>query len=148
MKQLIRQILKEDSLVNIILNRIKNDGWSDTAKLVGGMENLFDIIGNNKENVISFLLSHYNDLHIEKRGGEILLMDRGYPLIKKVWRSKLTAYDRYFSDRLNMDTYNLYINHRRDLIRELVSRFPDLYSERVDVYADPGHYTKYDEFYL
>lgn len=149
MKQLIRQILKEDSLVTTLLNRIKDDGWADTAKLVGGTENLLNIIGNNKENIISFLLSHYNDLHIEKRGSEILLMDRGSLLLKKSgWYSGLVAYDDYFSSRFNMDTYGLYVHYRKDLIKELVSRFPDLYSEKVDVYKDSGLYIKYDTFYL
>ena len=66
-----KQILKEESLVTTLLNRIKDDGWIDTAELVGGSENLLDIIGDNKENVILFLLSHYTDLHIKKYGGSI-----------------------------------------------------------------------------
>ena len=65
MKQLIKKILKEESLSITLLKRIKDDGWADTADLVGGAKNLLDIIGNNKENVITFLLSHYNDLHIK-----------------------------------------------------------------------------------
>ena len=83
MKQLIKKILKEESLSITLLKRIKDDGWADTAELVGGTENLLDIIGNNKENVITFLLSHYTDLHIKKYGGSILLVDHGYTLLNK-----------------------------------------------------------------
>lgn len=48
MKQLIKKILKEESLSITLLNRIKDDGWADTAELVGGAKNLFDIIDHNK----------------------------------------------------------------------------------------------------
>ena len=147
MKQLIKKILKEESLVTTLLNRIKDDGWADTSELVGGSENLLDIIGDSKENVISFLLSHYNDLHIEKRGGEVLLMDHGYILLKKSeLLGALFVYDDYFKSRLNINTYGLYVHYRKDLIKELVSRFPELYSKEVRVYKDSGLYKKYDTF--
>ena len=149
MKQLIKKILKEESLVTTLLNRIKDDGWADTSELVGGSENLLDIIGDNKENVISFLLSHYTDLNIEKRGGEILLIDHGYILLKKSeLLGALFAYDDYFKSRLNINTYGLYVHYRKDLIKELVSRFPELYSKEVRVYKDSGLYKNYDTFYL
>ena len=149
MKQLIKKILKEESLSITLLKRIKDDGWADTAELVGGTKNLLDIIGNNKENVISFLLSHYTDLHIEKRGGEVLLMDYGYTLLdKSVLFGTLFAYDDYFKSRLNINTYGLYNHYRKDLIKELVSRFPELYSKEVNVYKDSGLYQLYDTFNL
>lgn len=142
-----KQILKEESLATTLLNKIKDDGWADTANLVGGTENLLDIIGNNKENVISFLLSHYTDLNIEKRGGVILLMDHGYTLLKKSeLLGSLFAYDDYFKSRLNINTYGLYNHYRKDLIKELVSRFPELYSKEVRVYKDSGLYNKFDTF--
>ena len=149
MKNIIRQILKEESLVTTLLNRIKDDGWIDTAELVGGSENLLDIIGDSKENVMLFLLSHYNDLNIQKRGGEVLLMDHGYILLKKSeLLGSLFAYDDYFKSRLNINTYGLYVHYRKDLIKELVSQFPELYSKEVRVYKDSGLYTKFDTFYL
>jgi hypothetical protein len=144
-----KKILKEESLATTLLNRIRDDGWADTAALVGGSETLLDIIGDNKENVILFLLSHYNDLHIQKRGGEVLLMDHGYPLLKKSeLLGSLVAYDDYFKSRLNITTYGLYVHYRKDLIKELVSRYPELYSKEVNVYKDSGLYQKYDTFYL
>lgn len=149
MKQLIKKILKEESLVTTLLNRIKDDGWADTAELVGGSENLLDIIGDSKENVISFLLSHYTDLNIEKRGGEVLLIDHGYILLKKSEvLGSLFVYDDYFKSRLNINIYGLYVHYRKDLIKELVSRFPELYSKEVRVYKDSGLYKNYDTFYL
>ena len=144
-----KQILKEESLVTTLLNRIKDDGWADTAELVGGSENLLDIIGDSKENVISFLLSHYTDLNIQKRGGEIVLIDHGYILLKKSEvLGSLFAYDDYFKSRLNINIYGLYVHYRKDLIKELVSRFPELYSKEVRVYKDSGLYKNYDTFYL
>ena len=151
MKQLIKKILKEESLVTTLLNRIKDDGWADTAELVGGSENLLDIIGDSKENVISFLLSHYNDLHIEKRGGEILLKDGGLPLLHKpseLLSTDLRVYDDYLASRLNNDLYGLYVHYRKDLVKELMSRFPELNSLEVSVYKDSGLYVFYDTYYF
>jgi hypothetical protein len=148
MKQLIKKILKEESLSITLLKRIKDDGWADTAELVGGSKNLLDIIGNNKENVITFLLSHYTDLNIKKYGGSILLVDHGYTLLNKHLGLGLVAYDDYFKSRLNINIYGLYVHYRKDLIKELVSRYPELYSKEVDVYKDSGLYTHFDTFYL
>ena len=148
MKRLIKKILKEESLVNTLLKRIESDGWEDTSKLVGGTKSLLDIIGHSKENVISFLLSHYTDLHIKKYGGSILLVDHGYTLLNKHLGLNLVVYDDYFKSRLNINIYGLYVHYRKDLIKELVSRYPELYSEKVDVYKDSGLYTKFDTFYL
>ena len=60
----------------------------------------------------------------------------------------LFAYDDYFKSRLNINTYGLYVHYRKDLIKELVSLFPELYSKEVRVYKDSGIYQKYDTFYL
>ena len=125
MKQLIKKILKEESLSITLLKRIKDDGWADTAELVGGAKNLFDIIDNNKENVITYLLSHYTDLNIKKYGGSILLVDHGYTLLNKHLGLGLVAYDDYFKSRLNINIYGLYVHYRKDLIKELVSRYPE-----------------------
>lgn len=146
-----KQILKEESLATILLNKIKDDGWVDTAKLVGGNMNLLNIIDSNKENIISFFLSHYNDLHIEKRGGEILLKDGGLPLLHKpseLLSTVLRVYDDYLSSRLSNDLYSLYVHYRKDLIKELMSRFPELNSLEVSVYKDSGLYVLYDTYYF
>ena len=43
---------------------------------------------------------------------------------------------------------NLYNNYKEDLIRELVSQFPKLYSEKVDVFKDASLYHKVHTFDL
>ena len=146
-----KQIIKEESLSTMLLNKIKDDGWSDTAKLVGGNMELLRIVGSNKENIISFFLSCYNDLHIEKRGGEILLKDGGSPLLHKpseLFNSVLRVYDNFLSSRLGNHLYSLYVHFRKDLIKELMLRFPELNSKEVKVYEDLGLYAIYDTYYF
>jgi hypothetical protein len=43
MKQLIRKILKEETLKQTLLDKIKDDGFENTAMLVGGPKNLINI---------------------------------------------------------------------------------------------------------
>jgi hypothetical protein len=146
MKNLIRKILKEESLVKTLLNNIEQDGWKNTAELVGGPENLLSILGESKENVISLLLSYFDDLHIEKRG-EIHLMDGGLTLMQTSnWGLGTKVFDSYLRTRLDENVLGLYLEFRRDLIRELISRFPELYSEEITIFKDSGLYQKYDIF--
>jgi hypothetical protein len=146
MKNLIRKILKEESLVKTLLNNIEQDGWKNTAELVGGPDNLLSILGKSKENVISLLISYFNDLHIEKRG-ELCLMDGGLILIQTSnWGFNTKVFDSYLRSRLDKNLWGLYLEFRRDLIRELISRFPELYSEKITVFKDSGLYEKYDSF--
>ena len=66
----------------------------------------------------------------------------------------LIAYHGYITSRLNQylgfDTMSEFYkkNVRRNFIRELVKRFPELYVENVDVYLDTGLYDKIDSFSL
>ncbi len=148
MKSLIKKILKEETLANTLLDRIKQDGWNETAELVGGVENLLDIIGNDKENIVSYLISHYKDLHLERRGGDIVLMDGGLTLIKKGAFSGLVAFDDYLRHRFDKGTYELYNIYTDDLIKGLINLFPELHSEEISLYQDSGMYRKYGTIYL
>jgi hypothetical protein len=148
MKNLIKKILKEETLDNTLLDRIEQDGWNETAELVGGVGNLLDIIGNNKENIVSYLISHYDDLHLERRGGDILLMDRGLTLIRKSGFVGAVVFDDYLKHRFGEDAYALYNVYNIDLIKGLINLFPDLYSEKISMYKDSGMYRKYGEIYL
>ena len=44
MKQLIRKILKEETLKQSLIDEIKEYGFKDTAEMVGGMDNLLRIL--------------------------------------------------------------------------------------------------------
>ena len=44
MKQLIRKILKEETLKQSLIDEIKEYGFKDTAEMVGGIDNLFKIL--------------------------------------------------------------------------------------------------------
>jgi hypothetical protein len=146
MKELIRKILKEESLVKTLLNNIEQYGWKDTAELAGDPEILLSILGKSKENVISFLMSYFNDLHIEKRG-ELHLMDGGLTLIQTSnWGLGTKVFDSYLRSRLDKNLWGLYLEFRRDLIKELISRFPELYSKEITIYKDSGLYQTYDTF--
>ena len=154
MKQLIRKILKEESLKQTLLDQIKKDGWLETAELVGGPENLISVIG--KDSIMDMLISCFKNLKVEVRGGDLYLMDGGLPILEKkasFWGLPLVAYHGYITSRLNQyldyEVSKLYKKDvRRDFIRELVKRFPELYVEDVDVYLDSGLYDKIDSFSL
>ena len=47
MKQLIRKILKEESLRHTLIDDIKNNSIKETSELVGGIDNLFKVLNVN-----------------------------------------------------------------------------------------------------
>lgn len=144
-------VIKEESLYHTLLDRIKQDGWAETASLVGGPDNLLKIMGENKKNVVSYLMSFFDDLHVEKRGGEIFLMDHGLPLLHKpsaLWGLDVRAYDDYIKNRIDRNLYGLYYNYLKDLIEELIERFPEFKSRYVDLYKDSGLYKRLEKFYM
>jgi len=152
MKQLIRKILKEETLKQSLMDEIKEIGWLETAELVGGFKNLFSIIG--EENIIDILMSCFTDLNVIKRGGDIILRDNHLHILenKSSWGLPLIVYNNSIEIRillkLGEDMVYLYNEIRRDFIKELVKRFPELYVEDVDVYPDSGLYKKLDSFKL
>jgi hypothetical protein len=141
---------KLDKLSKSLLNQIEEYGWMETADLVGGPENLLSILGKSKENVINLLLSNFKDLSVRKGGGGVLsLYDKGLTLMQtSSWTSNTIAFDSNLRFRMGDNLLELYLEYRRDLIRELISRFPELYSEVIDVYEDSGLYKKLDTFEL
>jgi hypothetical protein len=53
MKQLIRKILKEETLKQSLIDEIKEYGFKDTVEMVGGIDNLFKVL--NIETPMDFL---------------------------------------------------------------------------------------------
>lgn len=118
---------------------------------MGGTKNLFSIIGKSKKNIINYLLSLFKNLTLEKRGGSIFLMSGGLSLLEKSsshWGSNLRLFNDPFKSIIDENSMNLYNNYKEDLIRELVSQFPELYSEKVDVFKDASLYHKAHTFDL
>ena len=148
MKQLIRHILKEETLKTQLLQMIEDDGVESTAELVGGIDNLMDTIGRSYINDI--LISSLGDLKLSHRGGDVSLVCKGLPLIEKsFWGYQLWVYDEYIkSSFYDKSLIKFYKANRRSLIKELVSRYPELYKDDVTVYADIGKYHWEDEFTL
>jgi hypothetical protein len=147
----LNRIIKEGSLSDKLFDQIKQNGWRETAELVGGTKNLLSIIGKSKKNVIDYLLSSFKNLTLEKRGGSIFLMSGGLSLLEKsssLWGSNLKLFNDHFKSRIDENSMNLYNNYKEDLIRELVSQFPKLHSEKVDVFKDASLYHKYYTFDL
>jgi len=132
-KQLIRKILKEESLKQTMLNQIKQDGWLETAELVGGLENLFNIIGEEKS--VDLLMSCFTDLHLKKRYDNITLYDWHLPMIVKDKYSREVSHSSIalrILTKLGDDGVALYKKYKDDFINELISRFPELrlYSDK------------------
>jgi hypothetical protein len=50
--------------------------------------------------------------------------------------------------RLGSDILEIYEKVRREFIRELINRFPELSGQKVEVFKDSGLYKKYDSFEL
>jgi hypothetical protein len=153
MKQLIRKILKEESLKQTMLDQIKKDGWLETAKLAGGVDNLLSIVGEEK--IIYLFMDCFTDLNIQNRGGSTLLLDWQLPIMEKpssFWGTPLRVYDSSIEQRIGVklggDMVELYRTIRRDFIKTLVSRFPEIYYERVDVFSDSSLHEKLDSFKL
>ena len=153
MKQLIRKILKEESLKTVLLSQIEQDGWLETSKLVGGVDNLLSVIGEEK--IIYLFMDCFTDLNIQNRGGSTLLLDWQLPIMEKpssFWGTPLRVYDSSIEQRIGVklggDMVELYRTVRRDFIKTLVSRFPEIYYERVDVFSDSSLHEKLDSFKL
>ena len=152
MKQLIRKILKEETLKQNLIDVIEKYGYLDAVEIVGGVKNLMDIIGEEK--ITDLLMSCFTDLNVIKRGGDIILRDNHLHILenKSSWGLPLIVYNNSIEIRillkLGEDMVELYRNVRRNFIKELINRFPELYVEDVDVFTDSGLYEKLDSFKL
>jgi hypothetical protein len=121
-KQLIIKILKEESLKQTLINSIEEYGYLDTAEMVGGLENLSNIIGEEKS--VDLLMSCFTDLH-----------DWHLPMIVKYKNSREVSHSSIalrILTRLGDDGVALYKKYKDDFINELISRFPELrlYSDK------------------
>lgn len=155
MEDLIRKILKEEisnRAKDSLIYMIKTVGITQTSKAVGGVKNLMDIIGEEK--ITDLLMSCFTDLNVIKRGGDIILRDNHLHILenKSSWGLPLIVYNNSIEIRillkLGEDMVELYRNVRRNFIKELINRFPELYVEDVDVFTDSGLYEKLDSFNL
>jgi len=133
MKNIIKKILKEESLKQTLINSIEEYGYLDTAELVGGLENLFNIIGEEKS--VDLLMSCFTDLRLTKRNDSITLYDWHLPMIVKYKNSREVSHSSIalrILTRLGDDGVALYKKYKDDFINELISRFPELrlYSDK------------------
>jgi hypothetical protein len=116
MKQLIKKILKEETLKQTLKNEVKEEGWEETAKLVDGYENLKKLGFNNNPveylNVFSDLkkFRSFNDpdciLFRYKEGENILIYDRYNNVVKinnqKIWFILRHEFNLSYSDIIGL----------------------------------------------
>ena len=115
-----------------MLDQIKQDGWLETAELVGGLENLFNIIG--EERSVDLLMSCFTDLHLTKRKDGVTLYDWQLPMIIKYENSIDVDHSSIalrILTRLGDDGVALYKKYKDDFINELISRFPELSDKNI-----------------
>lgn len=86
MKQLIKQILKEESLKQDLKQSVKDYGWESTANLIGGSKNLVKIAFN--KNPMEFL-NIYNDLDVVQSK-----KNRNWTLFRYEKGKNIMIYDR------------------------------------------------------
>ena len=145
--------LNEGSLKQKLLSQIEENGWAETAELVG-YKNLLNIVGYDK--LVDLLISAFNDLNVITRGRNVILRDNHLPLMettKDVFGENwVMVYNDHIILRLELrlgsDILEIYEKVRREFIRELINRFPELSGQKVEVFKDSGLYKKYDSFEL
>ena len=145
--------LNEGSLKQKLLSQIQENGWAETAELVGH-KNLLNIVGYDK--LVDLLISAFNDLNVITRGRNVILRDNHLPLMettKDVFGDNwVMVYNDHIILRLELrlgsDILEIYEKVRREFIRELINRFPELSGQKVEVFKDSGLYKKYDSFEL
>jgi len=139
----MKYLITENKTKKLLLNLI-NNGEVDTASdLVGGVNNLIKIVGRSK--IMDIILNKFDDLKIEHRGGDVVLISGGLSLMETSWIG-LIVYDDYIKYRIGDELVDFYTDNRKSLIEKLVSSFPELYSDEVRVYKDSGRYFKITEF--
>lgn len=146
-------LLKKKRLSDTLLSQIEENGWIETSELVGGYKNLLNIVGHDR--LVELLISCFDDLNVIKMGTSMFLRDYYLPLLEKpssFWGSDVRAYNDNIEQRLELrlgsDIIKPYEKVRREFIRELINRFPELQGTHVEVFKDNGLYKKYDSFEL
>lgn len=152
MKDLFNHIITEDSRAEKYLELINRIGIQKTAEAVGGIKNLFKILGRDKDIVMEYLLSFFDDLKIGKFRNDLHLVQGPFAFLEKnspFWGGNIKVYDDYLSIILKYVPVEIYQEYRRDLLKELISRYPEFNDgSEVIVYADRGLYKKLDRFYV
>ena len=153
LRQNILQILKEETnLQSRLLSMVKDIGFKKTSVAVGGPENLLKILGKDKEIVMQYLLSFFDDLNLSYfRGNPIL--SQGYETFleksSSFWGGTINIYDDDILYILRDVPYELYKEYRRDLLKELIRRYPEINDgNEVYVYKNRGKYGRIDKFYV
>ena len=86
MKQLIRKILKEETLKQSLIDEIKEYGFKDTVEMVGGIDNLFKVL--NIETPMDYL-HLFDDLDVVQSEEE-----PNWTLFRYQPKHNLMIYDR------------------------------------------------------
>lgn len=147
----MKVLITESQKKGVILNLIRDKGWEDASSVFGGLYNLITILGTD---VLSdFLLkTYFDDLKLGKYGRS-LTVDEGYLTIMEkpssFWSSDIRVYDAYLRSVLSEIPEPLYLYIRKDLIKKIISMFPQLSDATgVDVFEDQGLYKKHESFEL
>ena len=153
LRNIIKQVLKEETSPQAkVLSMLRGIGFKKTASAVGGVENLFKILGKNKELVMEYLLSFFDNLMLSYfRGNPIL--SQGYDTFleksSSFWGGDIKVFDDDLKYILKEVQDEIYKEYRRDLLRELIRRYPEINDgNKVYVYKDRGLYIKLDRFYV
>ena len=147
----IRKVLKEESLKQKLQKMIEDDGMVDTINIVGGIENLIQILGD--ENIVDILIGYFDDLRVSKFRDGLQLSQKYNTFIEKTISFFLGTYIKVFDDHLQSILEDvpevIYKKYRRDLLKELINRYIELDGKtEVTVFADRGLYKTLDKFYV
>jgi hypothetical protein len=147
----IRKVLREESLKQKLQKMIKDDGIRDTISIVGGIENLIHILGD--DTVLDVLIGYFDNLKLSKFRDELHLSQKYNTFIEKTSGLFTGGYIKVFDDHLQMILKDvpeaMYKQYRRDLLKELISRYFELDKKtEVIVFADRGLYRRLDKFYV
>jgi hypothetical protein len=147
------QLKEETKAQSKLISIIKNEGFKIAADSVGGIKNLFKILNKDKKFTIQYLLSYFDDLKLEKFRDEFHLSQSYNTFLEKVPTFK-GSYIRVFDDQLYYHflkglSYELYHKYREDLLREIISRYPELNDvNQVVIYKDRSLYNRLYTFFL
>jgi len=146
------QLKEETKAQSKLISIIKNEGFRTAADSIGGSKNLFKILNKDKKFTIQYLLSYFNDLKLEKFRNEFHL-SQGYSIflekVPTLGDSYIRVFDNYFYRFLDVIPYELYIQYRKDLLIEIISRYPELNdANQVIIYNDRGLYGISHTFFL
>lgn len=120
-------IITESKLKQSLLKSIDEVGYLETAEIVGGLQNLFYIIGEDM--VVDLFMSCFTDLHLTKKNNSITLYDWNLPMIEKYDNSLEVDHSSIalrILTKLGDEGIELYKKFKGEFINELISKFPQL----------------------